>query len=95
VRAEVCKAGEDDPDADAHDEGRAVSPQYLTLGQVALLLRRSPKTILNMAYAHRLTRHVEPIGRRRRRVFTPAQARDLQRRLRPVKHIPPALKHLP
>lgn len=64
---------------------------YFTVAQVALMLRRSPKTILNMAYFHRLDRHVEPIGPgRRRRLFTPDQVQFLAGRLRPVKCFPTA-----
>jgi len=64
--------------------------KYFTLNQVAIILRRSPKTVLNLSYAHRLDRHVESIGRpglrRERRLFTPAQVRFLNALIRPVKH---------
>jgi len=65
-------------------------PKYFTLNQVALILRRSPKTVLNLSYAHHLDRYVEPLGRpglrRERRLFTPSQVKFLTALIRPVKH---------
>lgn len=72
-----------------------IEPEYFTVEQVAILVRRSPKTVLNMLYYHRFPRHIERIGRSRRRLITPDEVRQLRNLLPTVKTNPPALRQLP